>query len=610
MRPAAIVRGGLLAAALGVVAAPLFLDPTRNWLETQIPQAGALLAFVTLAVYGIFWRLGALPPRGPAGFRLGRIDAILLVALPLYAVSTSNGRFFSSGDNLATRNLGPLLVTKRTFDLSGVAEYREYPRHYSTIWVGKRLLPAFPIGTGLLSVPYSAASLALSGGHVTRPLLDRTEKHLAAVLYAASALALFFGIRRRFGEGPALGAALVFGLATSALTTASQALWSATGAAFCLSIALWCVLPGGDSDVRSAAGGLAAAAAFLCRPTALIPAAFVGLALLLTRRRAAVVYGIAAVVGCAVAAAFLLHLYGHPLGGYGLRNLESGAWSSRPGEGFLGNLVSPSRGLLVFFPYLLAFPLARPALSRDRELASWFRASAGAVLSLYVLTSLFAKWWGGFSLGPRLLTEVSPFIAFLTVPVWAGLAGRGWAKAFVLATIAFAAATQVLAIHRRDAVDWNDDVHVDANRDALWQLRQSQLLAIWWPGALRGPAELSRLVKGHRPDDLLTGGLDLSQDAVVHGMLVVRGWARIPGEDLEARVLVDGDERVPGPAARYPRPDVCSVLPEMGDCATAGFEVSFDPGKGDEGRHVITAIFLSRDGRYRIYPVIPFRWAP
>ena len=601
----------LLAATVTVAAAPLFLDPAKDWLRTGLPRWGALLAVVTLVVYFFLARSGAALRPGPGGFRLRALDAVLLLALPFYALSTANGRLLTTGDSLATRHLGPLLVTTGTFDLSNIPEYRKSPLHYSAIRVGNRILSSFPIGTGLLSVPYAATSLSLSGGRVTPQLLDRSEKHLAALLTAASVVLLFLGIRRRFGEGSALGASAVFAVATPTLTTASQALWSSTGENFFLCLALFFVLPGEGSDARAATGGLAMAAAFLCRPTALVPAACVGLALLFTRRRAALVYATAAAAGCGAAALFLFRLYGHPLGGYALMNLASTSWAKRPAAGFLGNLISPSRGLLVFFPYLLTLPLVRPALSRDRELARWFWVSLGVVAGVYLLASGYGKWWGGYGLGPRLMTEASPFLALLTVPLWSAAGGRRWGRALAVATVSLAAATQMLGLYRAGAWFWNGEARVDTNPKALWTLRQSQLLAIWWPRALAIPRERTDILGKCREDALLTGGLDdLPETGIIRGSFVVRGWARIPGEDLEIRVLLDDEERVPGPAVRYSRPDVCSVLPQMVDCTKAGFEVRFDFEKSDEGRHEITAIFFSRDGRCRIYPPAWITWKP
>ncbi len=598
---ASILRGALLAAAVAVAAAPLFLDPAKDWLRTGLPAGGALLAVVTVIVYLLLSRTGVLLRPGRGGFRLSTLDAVLLLALPFYALSTANGRLLTSGDNRATRHLGPLIVRTGSLDLSSVPAYRQSPLHYSAVRVGGRKLPAFPIGTGLLSVPYAATSLVIAGRE-TPQLLDRSEKHFAALLTAASVVFLFLGIRRRFGEGPALGATAVFALATPALTTASQSLWSSTGEIFFLCLALFFVLPGEESDARAAAGGLAMAAAFLCRPTALVPAACVGLALLLTRRRQALVYASSAAAGGGAAALFLFRLYGHPLGGYASLNPASTAWARRPAAGFLGNLISPSRGLLVFFPYLLALPLARPALSRDRELARWFWASLGALAGVYLLASSYWKWWGGHGLGPRLMAEASPFLALLTVPLWSAAGGRRWARALAVAAVAFAVATQVLGLYREEPWLWNGEARVDTNRKALWTFRESQLRAIWWPGSLDIP-------KDPPDDETLIGSIDDPEpDADIVGELRLRGWARIPGEDLAVTVLVDREIRKPSSFRRTPRPDVCQVLSEMSNCESAGYEAVLPFQWGDGGWHELTVLFRAKDGRQRHYPPRDFRW--
>ena len=122
---------------------------------------------------------------------------------------------------------------------------------------------------------------------------------------------------------------------------------------------------------------------------------------------------------------------------------------------------------------------------------------------------------------------------------------------------------------------------------------------------------LAKMVRGLRLDNSLIGGLDtLPEKNVVRGPLFVRGWARIPGEDLGVRILIDGEEIPDVPIRRYSRPDVCTVLPQMRDCTNAGFEARFEFAEGDEGRHEITVVFLSRDGRYRIYPPASFTWTP
>ena len=68
----------------------------------------------------------------------------------------------------------------------------------------------------------------------------------------------------------------------------------------------------------------------------------------------------------------------------------------------------------------------------------------------------------------------------------------------------------------------------------------------------------------HREDPTLTGSIDEPvANAVVTGPLKVRGWARIPGEDLHVTVTIDGEERpfVHGSARAASGPPGCPAIP-------------------------------------------------
>lgn len=112
-------------------------------------------------------------------------------------------------------------------------------------------------------------------------------------------------------------------------------------------------------------------------------------------------------------------------------------------------------------------------------------------------------------------------------------------------------------------------------------------------------------------DRSLTGNIDSpAEDEVVHGPLRTAGWARIPGEDLDVIVLIDGEQRPFVAGARVPRPDVCAAVPNMGDCSHAGWEGTFPFQPGDAGKHEIQVLFRSKDGRERRYALRRFTWAP
>ncbi|HEX5856213.1 MAG TPA: hypothetical protein VFZ57_11390, partial [Thermoanaerobaculia bacterium] len=90
-----------------------------------------------------------------------------------------------------------------------------------------------------------------------------------------------------------------------------------------------------------------------------------------------------------------------------------------------------------------------------------------------------------------------------------------------------------------------------------------------------------------------------------------KGWARAAGEDLDVRLFLDG-ATAGARVSRVPRPDVQAAIPSLGDCSRAGWEavVAFPARDGSSGKHELTAVFLTRDGRFRSYPVRHLTWRP
>jgi hypothetical protein len=504
-----------------------------------------------------------------------------------------------------------LLLKEQTIDLSGTSPFDRPDPHYAATRVGGRLLPAFPMGTGLLAVPYTAAALALSGGRVDGALTARREKH-AAALITVGAVLLFYLAARRFGWREGLGAAAVFALATPLPTSTGQALWTFTGEVFFLTLALFLVVPGEGARVRPALGGVAMGAAFLCRPTALFSALIIGLVLAASDRKGARRFAAGCATSCLAIALWQGALYGHPLGAYGITNIRTEMWGGSVATALAGTLVSPSRGVLVWFPYLLLVPLAfRQTGGVDANAALrrwWSGALAGAAIPL-ALASLYTKWWGGQGIGPRLAAEAAPFFALATIPLWR--TARGAVRALLLAAFAFAAATQVLAACNPAAAAWNGVVQVDDHPRVLWSVRDSQLAATWAPGWEVSPAYERTIPRVQGREDLtLTGSVDApAEGEIVRGPLRLRGWARTRDEDLAVELFLDGAP-LPLAATRVPRPDVASAVPGLGDCSRAGWEVELDFDPARRGEHELQAVFRAGDGRIRRYPFRRFRWEP
>ncbi len=614
-RERALAGGGVLLGGLAV-ALPLFLPPGEAW-----PRTGAFRAALLLGALGVVAGIALESSRRArsrlAPLRLSPAGVWLLVALPVYLLLLGNGATLSTGDSQALRWLPSRLLTAGTLDLARTPAFRDDPEHYSAVASGSRLFPMAPPGTALVVLPHAAAAILASGGTVTPALIERWEKHAAALLVAVSAAFLFLTARRTLPDPASLATASVFALATPAFTTAGQALFPATGELFAVCLALF-LLPSSPAPSRSraAASGLAAALAFFCRPTAVIAGAGL-LALVAARRKGeASAFGVAAAAGLAASAGFLLVLHGHPLGAYGRVNLAPEAWTLDVAHGLAGVLLSPSRGLLVFFPYLLLAPAAFRATRADAALRRLWLVSLGVTAGFVLLSASYAKWWGGHGIGPRLLVAASPFLALLAAPLF-GPAAEGTARVGALLLAAGSAATQVVAAGSRGAVDWSTLVDVDGNPAVLWSLRDSQLAAAWTPGwrpsrVAPAPATADAPAPAVAPVDLqLLGSVDEPRPGTtVRGTLVVFGWARAEGEDLSVRVLLDGEDRTPRDVERLPRPDVAAAFPGLGDASRAGFLFRVPMRAGDAGTRRLDLRFRARDGRERLYPGPAFTWKP
>jgi hypothetical protein len=570
------------------VALPLVPALTPGWPRTG--GKAVLLLAIPYAVYGIVRaRRDTLTPS----------VLLLAAAFPLYALYAGNGVVLTTGDNAATRVLPSLMLTRQTVDLSQTPPFNGARLPYAGIRIGTRVLNVFPSGTALVVLPYAALALAGSGGQVTPELVSRWDKHASALLMTGAAILAFLAFRR-WGDGPALAGATAFALASPLPSNAAQSLWSFTGEAFCISAALYLLL---GSSRRAGAAGVAAAFAFACRPTALLGAAALGIALAPTDRRAAARYGSAFAAGSAAVCAAQFALYGHVLGAYGALNTGHAAFNPELLSGIAGVLASPSRGLLVFCPWVLLLPFAFRAARGDRETRIWVAAAAGAASASVLLSATHLLWWGGWSQGPRLATEAAPFLGLAAVPL--ALRGRRLLRPAFLALAAFSAVVQLLLSYVPAAWEWNGVVLDRLGIRAMWRWRDSQLAAAWGAPFRVGPAPPNTTPGG----EALTGSVDEpAEGAVVSGRLRVAGWARIEGVDLPVTIYVDGIARTPATDVRVARPDLCAALPALGDCTTAGYETVFAFGDGDAGEHQIYAIFRAPDGRVRRYPTRSFVW--
>ncbi len=94
------------------------------------------------------------------------------------------------------------------------------------------------------------------------------------------------------------------------------------------------------------------------------------------------------------------------------------SWQSRFPEGFLGLWISPSKGLLVYSPILIFALVGFYKVIKEKNLTKnllYFCSFVIIVLQTLILGK-WKHWYGGWSFGYRMASDVLPFFILLLIP--------------------------------------------------------------------------------------------------------------------------------------------------------------------------------------------------
>jgi hypothetical protein len=148
-------------------------------------------------------------------------------------------------------------------------------------------------------------------------------------------------------------------------------------------------------------------------------------------------------------------------------------------EGFAGLLVSPGRGMLWYFPWVVPAVWGLHRLARQSRAAAVF--AGGAFLALLLLYSRWFMWEGGWCFGPRFLVPVMPLLAVPAALAIHGAWQRPAAKR-LFALVCFISAMLALQSVLVSFVDYSFAMHqlVEDSTAALrWSLEWAPLVAYW-----------------------------------------------------------------------------------------------------------------------------------
>lgn len=312
------------------------------------------------------------------------------------------------------------------------------------------------------------------------------EEWIASFFIALAAVVMYAIGRRFVSEWQAMLLALVFAFASPAWSSGSRAFGQHAPSAFLIALTIYLFVAAGKKPALAGYTGLTAAAAYAVRPTnsllAILSIVYVAVhyrhelrRFLLWTLPVAVPY-----------LAYNLTVYHGLFSPYYTEHPEtplSAGLFGRIAVAMAGQLISPSRGVLVFTPVLLVSVYGMVVAWRRR----WQWPLSGYLIvwtmAHWVLISVYVDfWWAGHSYGPRWFTDLMPVFVFFLIPAiqaWQEFAPghrRAAAAAFcVLVSVS-------IFIHARgawslSAQNWNGaPADVDRNPARVWDWSDPQFL--------------------------------------------------------------------------------------------------------------------------------------
>ena len=419
----------------------------------------------------------------------------LLLGAAVFLIYNANGREIGTYDSQPTKFLARQIVANRTLTLDRVVDatpaYAARPGfakardgHFRSAY---SLAPAFLAA----AVGWLASRLGLIDFEA--PLAPAlVAKVTASLLVTVAVVTMFYVARKRCSDRIAMFIAIGLALGTNLWAVASQTLWQheTSIAATAAALLLFCRGEGQLTTSRVAIASALLGVAVWSR-VQMLPSAVILIFGLLVRTRRSRLIAACLPFAIVLGPVFLLNVlwFGSPFGGAVALELlhpsvhgVSGTFSAEPWNGALGLLVSPSRGLLVFSPIVLAAAAGIGPVLRQpwREDGRW--CLAAAVLQ-FVVYAFYTVWWGGHTYGPRYCLDVLPFLVPLVGAGGSFFGSHALSRVLLFAALGWSLLLAATGAFCYPADQWNtvpDDV--DTHHARLWDWRDPQFVRCWKRG--------------------------------------------------------------------------------------------------------------------------------
>jgi hypothetical protein len=428
----------------------------------------------------------------PTGRRGGWKESLLLGVL-LFLVYSINFRVIGTYDTFGAALLPVAIIRGDGPFLDRFADAVHAPNGGPLYWFCTKsrghILSCYPLGPAMLAVPFTFPQVVLLDALV--PTWERDGARYCQVMskYTAAAIAALTGVAllhllRTLGFGRvALPTVLAAALGSNLWMIASQSMWQHGPAALALSLSMLLLVAPNLSRHRLCLAGLTTAALVSFRSIDVVFAAVIFLWVAWRHPRGLLWFLPLPVIIGAALLAYNYWFFGAVEGGQALIEATHpelhgfvGSWSGNLWEGAAGTLLSPSRGLFIFTPWVAVALASVPATAGRLKRWPLVCGLLWAIVPYFLILSKYGCWWGGYCFGPRFWTDALPLFTILLAAGldWSWTRCRLLFGAFVVA-VAFSVTVQVIGAFCYPSSWHHSPVDVDRHHERLWDWRDTEL---------------------------------------------------------------------------------------------------------------------------------------
>ncbi|MBY0588042.1 tetratricopeptide repeat protein [bacterium] len=306
-----------------------------------------------------------------------------------------------------------------------------------------------------------------------RPLIDHPEdlwivgKIIASISISLSAVFIYISSRLFANRWQALIIIVAYALGTSVWSTSSQNLWQHSLVELFLSAGFFLYLL--DRPVISPIlTSIFFSLSICCRPTGVLFLLASGVDYLLRDQRKLILFIVAGMPIGLLLMWHNTHYFGSPIK-FGQTPIDhpeviamagkGSVWKTPWWYGMTAHLVNPSRGILIFSPFIVFSFWGMVRVWTKIEYRN-IRFIPFGVLSIFYIQATFVDWWGGFSFGYRHVVDAVPALSLLLIPIVCESSHKIWFRVVFGAMLVWSIGIQVIGVSLYDVIGWNARVGI------------------------------------------------------------------------------------------------------------------------------------------------------